>query len=59
MTRKHPGNSAPENPALELFDPRNRYGTCQGAFRAGDFDAVTLRYAVEITGGLDGVAHTR
>jgi adenylosuccinate synthase len=47
-----------EDPTLELPEPHNQHGTWQGAFRTGHFDAVALRYAVEVSGGVDAVALT-
>ena len=47
-----------EDPTLEFPEPHNRHGTWQGAFRTGHPDAVALRYAVEVAGGVDAVALT-
>lgn len=58
MTRHGPGPFPTEDPTLELPEPHNRHGTWQGAIRTGHLDAVTLRYAVEVTGGPDAVALT-
>jgi adenylosuccinate synthase len=58
MTRHGPGPFVTEDPTLELPEPHNRSGTWQGAFRTGHFDAVALRYAVEVSGGVDAVALT-
>ena len=58
LTRHGPGPFVTEDPTLELPEPHNGTGTWQGAFRAGHPDAVALRYAAEVTGGLDGVALT-
>jgi adenylosuccinate synthase len=58
MTRHGPGPLVTEDPTLELPEPHNRHGTWQGAFRTGHFDAVALRYAVEVSGGVDAVALT-
>ena len=41
-----------------LVDPHNHTGPWQGAFRVGHFDAVAHRYAVEVAGGVDGIALT-
>jgi adenylosuccinate synthase len=58
LTRHGPGPFVTEDPTLELPEPHNRDGAWQGAFRVGHQDAVALRYAVEVTGGLDAVALT-
>ncbi|GAA1748878.1 adenylosuccinate synthetase [Luedemannella helvata] len=39
-----------------LVDPHNHTGPWQGAFRVGHFDAVAHRYAIEVCGGVDGLA---
>ncbi|UGQ13288.1 adenylosuccinate synthetase [Yinghuangia sp. ASG 101] len=44
--------------AAALPDAHNGTGEWQGAFRAGHFDAVAHRYAVEVCGGVDAVALT-
>ncbi|HEY2793540.1 MAG TPA: adenylosuccinate synthetase [Micromonosporaceae bacterium] len=41
-----------------LPDAYNREGPWQGGFRAGHFDAVAHRYAVEVSGGIDALAVT-
>jgi len=58
LTRHGPGPLVTEDPTLELPEPHNRHGAWQGAFRVGHQDAVALRYAVEVTGGVDAVALT-
>jgi adenylosuccinate synthase len=58
LTRHGPGPFVTEDPTLEFPEPHNRRGTWQGAFRIGHPDAVALRYAVEVAGGVDGVALT-
>ena len=58
LTRHGPGPFVTEDPTLELPERHNRHGTWQGAFRIGPPDAVALRYAVEVTGGVDAVALT-
>src|SRR4029077_14332499 len=58
LTRHGPGPFVTEDPTLELPEPHNQDGTWQGAFRTGHFDAVALRYAVEVSGGVDAVALT-
>jgi adenylosuccinate synthase len=58
LTRHGPGPFPTEDPTLEIPEPHNRGGSWQGAVRAGHFDAVALRYAVEVVGGVDAVALT-
>jgi adenylosuccinate synthase len=58
LTRHGPGPFPTEDPTLEIPEPHNRCGRWQGAFRAGHLDAVALRYAIEVTGGVDAVALT-
>jgi adenylosuccinate synthase len=58
MTRHGPGPFVTEDPTLELPEPHNQHGTWQGPVRTGHFDGVALRYAVEVTGGVDAVALT-
>ncbi|HEY6295236.1 MAG TPA: adenylosuccinate synthetase [Streptosporangiaceae bacterium] len=58
LTRHGPGPFVTEDPTLELPEPHNRRGAWQGAFRVGHQDAVALRYAVEVAGGVDAVALT-
>ncbi len=58
LTRHGPGPFVTEDPTLELPEPHNGHGAWQGAFRAGHQDAVALRYAVEVSGGVDAVALT-
>jgi adenylosuccinate synthase len=59
-TRHGAGPMVTEDPALTaaLIDPHNPTGQWQGAFRVGHFDAVAHRYAVEVCGGVDGLALT-
>jgi len=58
MTRHGPGPFPTEDPTLEISEPHNRRGAWQGDFRAGHLDAVALRYAIEVTGGVDAIALT-
>ena len=58
LTRHGPGPFVTEDPTLELPEPHNQHGTWQGVFRTGHFNAVALRYAVEVSGGVDAVALT-
>ncbi|HEU5030023.1 MAG TPA: adenylosuccinate synthetase [Spirillospora sp.] len=59
-TRHGPGPFVTEDAALTaaLPEPHNGTGPWQGAFRAGHLDAVALRYALEVAGGVDGLAVT-
>jgi adenylosuccinate synthase len=57
-TRHGPGPLVTEDPALHLTDPRNPTNPWQGPFRFGHFDAVAHRYALEVAGGVDGLALT-
>ncbi|MFG2086368.1 MULTISPECIES: adenylosuccinate synthetase [unclassified Spirillospora] len=59
-TRHGPGPFVTEDPALtaDLPDPHNGTGRWQGAFRVGHLDAVALRYALDVAGGVDGLAVT-
>ena len=58
LTRHGPGPLVTEDPTLELPDRHNRLNAWQGAFRTGHFDAVALRYALEVAGGADAIALT-
>ena len=58
MTRHGPGPFVTEDPTLEMPEPHNRQGDWQGAFRVGHFDAVALRYAISVAGGVDALAVT-
>lgn len=58
LTRHGPGPLVTEDPTLELADRHNRRNVWQGPFRTGHFDAVALRYAVEVSGGVDSLALT-
>jgi adenylosuccinate synthase len=58
MTRHGPGPFPTEDPTLEIPEPHNRRGAWQGDFRTGHLDAVALRYAIEVTGGVDAIALT-
>ncbi|MEU8796763.1 adenylosuccinate synthetase [Spirillospora sp. NPDC048819] len=59
-TRHGPGPFVTEDAALtaDLPDPHNGTGRWQGAFRVGHLDAVALRYALDVAGGVDGLAVT-
>lgn len=58
MTRHGPGPFVTEDPALAVPEPHNGRNRWQGPFRTGHLDAVALRYAVEVTGGVDAIALT-
>jgi adenylosuccinate synthase len=47
-----------EDPTLHLADPNNPENRWQGAIRFGHFDAVAHRYALDVVGGVDGIALT-
>ena len=59
-TRHGPGPFVTEDTALTagLPDRHNSHGRWQGAFRVGHFDAVAIRYALEVSGGADALALT-
>ncbi|BCJ41855.1 adenylosuccinate synthetase [Actinoplanes ianthinogenes] len=57
-TRHGAGPFVTEDPGLDLPEAHNGHGEWQGAFRAGHFDAVAHRYAVEVCGGVDELAVT-
>ncbi|GAA2425214.1 adenylosuccinate synthase [Actinomadura vinacea] len=59
-TRHGPGPFVTEDPVLtaDLPDRHNGAGRWQGAFRVGHLDAVALGYALEVAGGVDGLAVT-
>lgn len=57
-TRHGAGPFVTEDAALDLPEAHNGTGEWQGAFRVGHFDAVAHRYAVEVAGGVDGLAVT-
>jgi adenylosuccinate synthase len=54
QTRHGPGPFPTQDPALRLPEPHNGNGRWQGPFRVGHLDAVALRYAVAIAGGVAG-----
>jgi adenylosuccinate synthase len=58
LTRHGPGPFVTEDPTLEFPEPHNGTGTWQGMFRTGHPDAVAMRYAAEVAGGVDAVALT-
>jgi adenylosuccinate synthase len=58
LTRHGPGPFVTEDEALALPEPHNGEGRWQGPFRTGHLDAVALRYATQVCGGVDAVALT-
>ncbi len=58
QTRHGPGPFPTEDRALRMTESHNAAGRWQGPFRVGHLDAVALRYAAEVTGGVDAVALT-
>ena len=58
LTRHGPGPFVTEDTTLDLPEPHNGTGRWQGPFRTGHLDAVALRYAAQVAGGLDAVALT-
>jgi adenylosuccinate synthase len=59
-TRHGPGPFPTEQPHLRaaLPEPHNGAGPWQGDFRVGWLDLVLLRYALEVSGGADGLVVT-
>lgn len=59
-TRHGAGPLVTEDPLLTAALPErhNTHGPWQGGWRAGHFDAVAHRYAVEVCGGVDALAVT-
>ncbi|GAA1513942.1 adenylosuccinate synthase [Dactylosporangium maewongense] len=57
-TRHGAGPLVTEDPSLPVTDPNNPANPWQGAFRVGHFDAVAHRYALDVCGGVDGLALT-
>lgn len=58
LTRHGAGPFVTEDPSLQMSEAHNGHGAWQGSFRTGHFDAVALRYALEVAGGVDGLAVT-
>lgn len=48
----------PTEGTLDVAEPHNRDDGPQGRFRTGALDAVLLRYAAQVCGGVDGLALT-
>jgi adenylosuccinate synthase len=57
-TRHGPGPLVTEDPTLAVTDPYNPTNPWQGRFRVGNFDAIAHRYALDVAGGVDGIALT-
>jgi adenylosuccinate synthase len=59
-TRHGPGPLVTEDHgiAAALPEPHNGTGSWQGAFRAGHLDLAAYAYALEVSGGADGIAVT-
>ncbi|GAA5076799.1 adenylosuccinate synthetase [Nocardia iowensis] len=58
MTRHGAGPLPTEDPTRHLPEPHNTTGRYQGEFRSGHFDPILLRYAIAVSGGIDGLAIT-
>lgn len=58
--RHGPGPMPTENKerAKVRPEPHNVWGEHMGAFRVGDFDGPATRYAIEVSGGIDGLIVT-
>lgn len=56
QTRHGAGPFPTEDSALHLPEPHNTTGRYQGEFRLGHLDTLLLRYAIEVSGGVDGLA---
>lgn len=52
-TRHGPGPFPTEDAELAMLEKHNEHNAWQGAWRTGWPDAMTLRYAVEVCGGID------
>ena len=58
QVRHGPGPFPTEDRTLDVPERHNADGDWQGPFRAGHLDALALRYAAVVTGGVDAVALT-
>lgn len=56
LTRHGAGPFPTEDPGLSIPEPHNGFGRYQGGFRHGHLDPILLRYAIEVAGGVDGLA---
>lgn len=57
-TRHGAGPMPTEDPAVRFAEVHNGTGRYQGEWRQGHLDAVLLRYAIAVSGGVDGLAVT-
>ncbi|MFD0361160.1 adenylosuccinate synthetase [Nocardia sp. GCM10030253] len=58
MTRHGAGPLPTEDRTLAIPESHNATGPYQGPFRLGHFDPILLRYAIAVSGGVDGLAVT-
>lgn len=58
MTRHGPGPFVTEDPTLDLPEQHNAHNRWQGPVRTGHLDTVAVRYAIEVSGGVDAIALT-
>ncbi|WP_433633100.1 adenylosuccinate synthetase [Nocardia sp. CA-120079] len=58
LTRHGAGPFPTEDPTMTIPEPHNTTGPYQGHFRRGHLDPILLRYAIEVCGGIDGIALT-
>lgn len=58
MTRHGAGPFPTEDLTMTIPEPHNTTGRYQGHFRRGHLDPILLRYAIEVSGGIDGIALT-
>jgi adenylosuccinate synthase len=58
MTRHGAGPFPTEDNTITIPEPHNTTGPYQGPFRRGHLDPILLRYAIEVSGGIDGLALT-
>lgn len=55
QTRHGAGPFPTEASGLALTEPHNTAGRYQGVFRLGHLDTMLLRYAIDVSGGIDGL----
>ncbi|MGW4768373.1 adenylosuccinate synthetase [Nocardia sp. NPDC004278] len=58
LTRHGAGPFPTEDHTIAIPEPHNAAGPYQGPFRRGHLDPILLRYAIEVSGGIDGLALT-
>ncbi|WP_433527447.1 adenylosuccinate synthetase [Nocardia pseudovaccinii] len=58
MTRHGAGPFPTRDRTMTIPEPHNTTGPYQGHFRCGHLDPILLRYAIEVSGGIDGLALT-